>query len=131
MREYRRGATIDWHTDPAESQPLTVVFHLAHDHNCEQEHELDTTNGSSATCNNDDNENENDDWSFDLATFSTDDLSVSPSIESIQLAEGQAIVFESARVAHSRTKPLLKNWYGNVFVHMKPADWDEFIMEQL
>ncbi|KAJ1432795.1 hypothetical protein B484DRAFT_447576 [Ochromonadaceae sp. CCMP2298] len=29
-REYRSGAVVRWHTDPAESQPLTAIVHIAH-----------------------------------------------------------------------------------------------------
>ena len=30
VREYRKGAIINWHTDPLDTQPITVIFHLSH-----------------------------------------------------------------------------------------------------
>jgi hypothetical protein len=36
LREYRRGAVINWHVDPAEMQPITAIVHVA-DLGCEND----------------------------------------------------------------------------------------------
>ena len=113
VREYHRGATIDWHTDPIETQPFTAVLHVSHS-------EFDAmTDFEECT----DNAHV---WAFEMAIF-REDLFSGYEAEAIHLRENEAIIFESAKVAHGRTSALPRKWYGNVFVHIAPIWWAEYI----
>jgi len=120
VREYRRGAVISFHNDPAETQPLTAIIHLS---------DSDTDAG---VCKDDFCEDEPP-WEFEIATVDESVLFFNQSahITRITLDVGEAILLESARVPHGRTKRLKSDWYGNAFVHLAPNDWFHYIEETL
>jgi hypothetical protein len=46
-REYRTGAVVRWHTDPADSQPLTAIVHIAHQQLHQHRHPSSISSSSS------------------------------------------------------------------------------------
>ena len=114
VREYRKGAIINWHTDPMESQPITIIFHLSHAMAIENDEAC--SNAGETT------------WAFEMSELS-EDLTMDAAIEVYHLSPGEGIAFESARIPHARTQRLQVDYYGNVFVHISPTWWKPFIDE--
>ena len=40
---------------------------------------------------------------------------------------GQALLYESARLLHSRPHPLQGDFYTNFFIHFRPKHWEELM----
>ena len=114
VREYRKGAIINWHTDPLDTQPITVIFHLSHAEGVDND----------GICI----DREDKVWTFEMSELH-EDLTLDAEIEEYHLAPGEGIVFESARIPHARTKQLAVDYYGNVFVHIAPKWWKSFVDE--
>ena len=55
------------------------------------------------------------DWTLDI-------LDNSGRGHQVVLAQGQMLLYESARLPHGRPKPLHGDHYSNIFVHFKPAN---------
>ena len=115
VREYRKGAVINWHTDPAEFQPITAIIHICND-KCVVEKGQAAFNCFS-------------DWKFQIAgvkdqTFLGEER---PVVDVVDMAPGDVILIESARLPHARPHPLKSSWYGNVFVHLAPKDWSSYM----
>jgi hypothetical protein len=145
-REYRRGATIDWHVDPAESQPLTAIVHIA-----------SSASSASSVCAEPTWAPEKctapEPWllqiprSLSLRALSllatppgpftssgkqdacveseSDCKSKSESLHQVRLEPGEVLLLQSARVPHARLRPLRMDSYANAFVHLAPTGWEQ------
>ena len=117
-REYRQGALVRWHVDPADTQPLTAIIHIA----------------DSDSANNDTVQHEHR-WAIevptDLAIFHNFTTAYSGSklgqsgenMHKIYLAEGEMLLLQSAKLPHARILPYNGEWYANAFVHFAPLGW--------
>jgi len=123
VREYRRGAVINYHTDPAETQPLTAIVHLL------DGMETDYYCSAEKTCLSLPRLKESRPWLFEIAIVDEDVVfsGKSPRIEHIALRSGEAILFESAKRPHSRSTPLSQDFFGNAFVHLAPRKWEALV----
>ena len=112
VREYREGAIINWHTDPAETQPITAIIHIGNE----------TTSNESMT-------SMNSDWKLELAAVDVNVVlgKCDAQVEYISLRGGQGVVIESARMPHARPHPLKRVWFGNAFVHLAPKYWSSHV----
>lgn len=112
-REYRQGAVINWHNDPAELQPLTAIVHILN-----------------SDFNNALKENR---WQFEMAFVdeSVVFLNRSPLVYREVFEPGEVLLLESARIPHGRSKMLKSYWFGNAFVHLAPVDWSSYIKDIL
>lgn len=48
------------------------------------------------------------------------------SMYNVLLKVGESLIYESARLAHSRATPLDGEMYANAFVHFMPTDYDYY-----
>ena len=46
---------------------------------------------------------------------------------SVALKAGQALLYESARLLHSRPHPLQGDYYANFFIHFRPKHWEGYL----
>ena len=46
---------------------------------------------------------------------------------SVALKAGQALLYESARLLHSRPHPLQGDYYTNFFIHFRPKNWEGYL----
>lgn len=122
-REYRTGAVVRWHVDPADTQPLTVIIHIA-DSEYAHSHSIPHTRRR---------------WAIqvpkDLTLFHRHATSYSGThfgggeyeqdMHTIYLAEGEMLLLQSAKLPHARAVPYEGEWYANAFVHFAPVRWAE------
>jgi len=62
---------------------------------------------------------DNEDWGLQIYDHNN-------TIQEIFLKPGEVILYESAKCAHGRIKPLKGDYYSNLFIHFRPskAKWD-------
>lgn len=101
-REYRTGALVRWHVDPADTQPLTAIIHIA-----------DSGTHSEFSVRN---------WAIELPR-ELSHISNDSAVHKVYLAEGELLLIQSAKVPHARLVPYLGEWYANAFVHFAPHGW--------
>lgn len=100
VREYRTGAIVRWHVDPAHSQPITAIIHIADD----------CADGEG--------------WSLQVPLPGHEEELDDPrSLQAIDLKAGDVLLLQSAVLPHARIQPLRAGYYGNVFVHLAPRGW--------
>jgi hypothetical protein len=111
IREYQKGAIIRWHADPEDTQPITAVIHIADSAKNSDPNYLEKFNVKPKP------------WPFEIIRPSCLLPEGSEDVERFFLGSGEAVIFESGRLAHGRSEPLEADWFGNVFVHLAPATW--------
>ena len=130
IREYRRNAVIDFHVDPAHTQPITAVLHVSHSKQsqvCSDKATATTCSFSSDSDSDSDSDSESN-WAFEVDERG---FNSSSGLRRFYLREGEAIVFHSALLPHGRREPLGLEWYGNVFIHIAPHNWESYVDELL
>jgi len=121
-REYAKHAVVRWHVDPAESQPITAIVHIANSNNSDNsssEHpcwELQLRHHLHQHQQQHQQEEQQEEQGEEVIEES-----------SICLNPGQVLLFESARLPHARAFALQHDWYANVFVHLAPHKWRVFL----
>lgn len=122
-REYGHNAVIRWHTDPAESQPLTAIVHISDDR----------IDASVLT-----NETHDINWGIQIPKYLPtssnfiyfyEDQSglqsmTSIELETIYLEEGEVLLIQSGKLPHARLFPYQKYSYANAFIHLAPKGWE-------
>ena len=134
IREYRRNAVIDFHVDPAQTQPITAVLHVSHSEQSQVCSDTTTAGAGAAAaaaaaeqrCSY--SGDSDSDWAFEVDEHA---FNSSSGLRRFYLQEGEAIVFHSALLPHGRREPLGLEWYGNVFIHIAPKDWERYVDDLL
>ena len=141
-REYGNGAVIRWHVDPAETQPLTAIIHIADDLPDPTGDVVQTAEEQQACINNEGEfaipcmPSNSTRWhlSFpsNVTSFDCDSQDLNPSnvvsehdddLHHIDLQPGQLLLVQSAKLPHARLLPYRGQWYANAFVHLAPIGW--------
>jgi len=110
-RVYGPNNTLAMHRDGAGTQVISSVLHLAHKY-CEGEKKQGFFDRFMEK-----DSKESKGWALQIEDHEGQ-------LREVVLQEGQMLIYESAKLAHGRLRPLQGDYYASLFLHYTPQDRD-------